>query len=156
MAALASPWPTSGWSKPISSATPKLLTGLDLRATALTVRTAAIVRDAGLDGIDGRIQVLRTETATAGITTAQAALELAAAFHHAGHGGDAAHAAAQARLRDLARGGDYARYADLAHFMAGQHPATPTAVRWLDTEETGHTRWRSLVTARQTHLQIGG
>ncbi|MEV7177798.1 ATP/GTP-binding protein [Kitasatospora sp. NPDC093679] len=130
----------------------QLLTGLDLRATALTVRTAAIIRDAGLDGIDDRIQSLRTETAAAGITAAQAALELAAAFHHAVRRDDAAHAAAQARLRDLARGGDYAHYRDIVHFMAGQHPDTPTAVRWLDAEETVHTRWRALVTTRQAHL----
>ncbi|MFF2148706.1 hypothetical protein [Kitasatospora sp. NPDC058190] len=73
----------------------QLLTGLDLRATALTVRTAALVRDAGADGVDDRLEVLRTEARTAGIVAAQAALELAAAFHHAVRGDDAALAAVQ-------------------------------------------------------------
>ncbi|MFE2414977.1 ATP/GTP-binding protein, partial [Kitasatospora sp. NPDC059408] len=127
----------------------QLLTGLDLRATTLTVRTASIVREAGADGVDDRLEILRTEARTAGIVAAQAALELAAAFHHAVRGDDAALAAIQARLRDLARTGDYAYYTDIAHYMAGLTPDTPSDVHWLDDEEAVRTRWRTLVTARQ-------
>ncbi|MER8188572.1 ATP/GTP-binding protein [Kitasatospora sp. NPDC094015] len=129
----------------------QLLAGLDLRATALTVRTAALVRDAGHDHVEDRIQVLRAEALTAGIAAAQVNVELAAAFHHAVRGDDPALAATQARLRVLTRAGDHAYYTDLAHRMAGQHPDAPSGTRWLDSEETVRARWRALVTARQ-HL----
>ncbi|WP_033818444.1 hypothetical protein [Kitasatospora sp. MBT63] len=131
----------------------QLLTGLDLRATTLTVHTAALIRDAGHNSVDDRIQVLRAETAASGIIAAQAALELAAAFHHAVRGNDAAGAAVRARLRDLARPGDYAHYLDIAHFMAGQPLPSPSTTRWLDTAETVRLRWHSLVTERQERLR---
>ncbi|MFJ9777635.1 hypothetical protein ACIRVF_41420 [Kitasatospora sp. NPDC101157] len=106
----------------------QLLAGLDLRATTLTVRTAALIRGAGRDGVDERLEVLRTEARTAGIV------------------------AAQARLRDLVRGGDYAYYTDITHHMAGQRPDAPSGVHWPHNEETVRTTWRDLVTARQTYL----
>ncbi|MGW2255185.1 ATP/GTP-binding protein [Kitasatospora sp. NPDC001660] len=130
----------------------QLLAGLDLRATTLTVRTAAVVRDAGRDDVDDRVQVLRAETAASGIVAAQAALELAAAFHHAVRDDDAALAAVQAHLRDLARGGDYTYYPDIAHYMAGLTPGTPSDVHWIDDEEAVRARWRTLVATRRNLL----
>lgn len=131
----------------------QLLTGLDLRATTLTVRVATLVQGAGTDGADDQVEVLRTETRTAGITAAQAALELAAAFHHAIRGDDPAHATVLARLRDLARGGDYAYYTDIAHHMAHLTADTPSGVHWLDDEAIVRGRWRALVDARRRLLR---
>ncbi|MGW3046226.1 hypothetical protein ACWC9T_41090 [Kitasatospora sp. NPDC001159] len=37
--------------------------------------------------------------------------------------------------------------------MAGRPLPQPSAVRWLDDEDTVRTRWRTLVTARQNHLR---
>ncbi|MFJ5927575.1 hypothetical protein ACIQF6_33770 [Kitasatospora sp. NPDC092948] len=126
----------------------QLLTGLDLRATTLAVHTAQLLRDAGADRIDDRIETLRADARASGITVAQAA----AAFHHAIRRDDAGHTAAVARLRDLARAGDYAYYTDIAHYMADQDPDIPPAARWSDDEQTVRTRWRTLVTDRRASL----
>jgi hypothetical protein len=56
------------------------------------------------------------------------------------------------QVRDLTRGGDYAYYADIAHFMAGLLFDQASEARCLDSEQHPRSRWRSLVNARQTHL----
>ncbi|MFJ3861543.1 hypothetical protein ACIPRL_35620 [Streptomyces sp. NPDC090085] len=60
--------------------------------------------------------------------------------------------AAISRLRDLTRGGDYACYVDIAHFMADMPLNRASAAHWLDGEQQTRSRWRSLVTARQAYL----
>ncbi|WP_404870994.1 ATP/GTP-binding protein (plasmid) [Kitasatospora griseola] len=130
----------------------QLLTGLDLRATALTVRTAQLLRDAGTDHLDQRIDQLRTDALASGITAAQAAVDLAAAFHHAVRDNHTEHTAAVTRLHDLTRDGDYAYYTDIAHYMADQNPDSPSTARWNTDEQTVRTRWHALVTDRRGSL----
>ncbi|RSS57485.1 ATP/GTP-binding protein [Streptomyces sp. WAC01280] len=124
----------------------QLLTGLDLRATTLTVKMAALVRDAGTDrDVLGRAEVLRAEIRTAGLLAPEAILELAVAFHHAVRDDRTEFEAVVERLEQLT--GDYAYYADIAGFMANRN--TPlTSARWIEDEETVRRRWQQLVTAR--------
>ncbi|MGP3638729.1 hypothetical protein ACTU45_36570, partial [Streptomyces sp. 24-1644] len=58
----------------------QLLTGLDLRATAINARRAVLIRDAGNDSVDTDIATLRTEIEIAGLTSLKPAIELAAAL----------------------------------------------------------------------------
>ncbi|MFI6587446.1 ATP/GTP-binding protein [Embleya sp. NPDC050493] len=130
----------------------QLLIGLDLRATTLTTRIAELVRDAGAaSDVEDRALGLRTEIGVAGLVSARTTLELAVSFHHAVREDHPAVAASIDRLRDLTRGGDYAYYVDIAHFMAGFPLTTPSPARWLDGDATTRDRWRALVTARR-HL----
>ncbi|WP_251096567.1 hypothetical protein [Streptomyces sp. Caat 7-52] len=78
------------------------------------MRIAALARDAGT--LRGReaARDLRAESHDAGITAAEAVLELALAFHHAVLGEEDKAGAVIDRLRELARTGDYAYYADIA------------------------------------------
>ncbi|MGA5508992.1 ATP/GTP-binding protein [Streptomyces umbrinus] len=134
----------------------QLLTGLDLRTTTLTTQIAALVRDAGTSGrdVDDRARVLRAEADVAGITAAQAMLELALGFHHAVLDGLEHVAAILARLRELSRGGDYAYYTDIVSFMAGLPlPAeTRSRAQWIGGEQTTRQRWRDLALRRRGHL----
>ncbi|MDX3208467.1 tetratricopeptide repeat protein, partial [Streptomyces scabiei] len=136
----------------------QLLTGLDLRATTLTTRIATLARDAGRDDadIDDRAQVLRADIRTAGVTYAELALDLTLAFHHAVRGADPQTAAAIARLRENTRGGDYAYYSDIAHFMAGLPVETPSTARWGDGAPATRQRWHALVTARRDQAGTSG
>ncbi|WP_324605384.1 hypothetical protein [Streptomyces sp. NRRL F-2664] len=130
----------------------QLLTGLDLRATNFTVRIASLVRDAGaLPGLEAA-QALRTEIRDTGITAAEAVLELALAFHHAVQGEEDKVQVVISRLRELAGTGDYAYYADIAHFMAGLRLPDGSSAHWLDGLETVRARWQQLVLTRRTHL----
>ncbi|MFJ9598041.1 ATP/GTP-binding protein [Streptomyces virginiae] len=130
----------------------QLLNGLDLRATTLTTKIAAFIRDAGaLSSLDAA-RLLRADITEAGVTAAQAALELALCFHHAVQDDHAKISTAISRLRDLTRDGDYAYYADIAHFMAAMPISRASATQWLDGEQQTRSRWRSLVTTRQTYL----
>ena len=132
----------------------QLLTGLDLRATTLTTRIAALIRDAGTpDDIVQRAQVLRAETGVAGIVAAQATLELALAFHHSVRSDREQLAAVIGRLQQLSGDGDYAYYVDIAHFMAGLPLQGPSQARWIDSESTTRERWRALVTDRGEGLR---
>ncbi|MFE2556555.1 ATP/GTP-binding protein [Streptomyces sp. NPDC059352] len=130
-----------------------LIDGLDLRATRLTTQIAALVRDAGTPGptVDDRAELLRTEAHSSGITAAQAALELALAFHHAIRGETGRITADIARLQTLsaASDGDYAYFVDIAHHMAGLPLPTASTTRWIDGEEPVRAAWRALVQARQ-------
>ncbi|MFI9788521.1 ATP/GTP-binding protein [Kitasatospora sp. NPDC051984] len=131
----------------------QLLTGLNQQATTLTVRTAALLRDAGTSGVAERAQALRAAAAMAGLTAVAPTIELAAAFHHAVTGDHTALAAVEERLRDLTAGGDYAYYRDIMAFMADREPATWSGTAWLDSADMVRTRWRTLVTTRQQHLR---
>ncbi|MFB6811198.1 ATP/GTP-binding protein [Streptomyces sp. NPDC056387] len=130
-----------------------LLDGIDLRATRLTTQIAALIRDAGTPGptVDDRAELLRTEAHSSGITAAQAALELALAFHHAIRGETGPITADIARLKTLsaASDGDYAYFVDIAHHMAGLPLSTASTTQWIDGEEPVRATWRALVQARQ-------
>ncbi|WP_434599870.1 hypothetical protein [Streptomyces sp. A5-4] len=79
---------------------------------------------------------------------------MALAFHQAVLDDRDALTATVSRLRELPQGGDYAYYADIAHFMADLPlPAEHTAPQWLDSEHATRTRWHQLVTARRTFLR---
>ncbi|MGN5392512.1 ATP/GTP-binding protein [Streptomyces sp. JL7001] len=130
----------------------QLLTGLDLRATSLTVRIASLVRDAGaLQGLEAA-RVLRAEIRGTGITAAEAVLELALAFHHAVQGEEDKVRVVISRLLELSRNGDYAYYVDIAHFMAGIRLSDDASARWLDGVEAVRARWQQLVQNRQARL----
>ncbi|MFE5717892.1 hypothetical protein [Streptomyces erythrochromogenes] len=91
------------------------------------------------------------EIREAGITAAEATLELALAFHHAVQGDHDKVRAVIARLRDLARTGDYAYYADIAHFMADL-PLTTSLANWLGGPDEARARLHQLVQTRRTPL----
>ncbi|MFD8396305.1 hypothetical protein ACFV2N_45780 [Streptomyces sp. NPDC059680] len=106
-----------------------LLDGLDLRATALTVDVAALLRDAGATGVEERAEVLRTEISVAGLPTMQVTLELALAFHHAVQNTHRLDDVIN-RLRTLTHNGDYPYYTEIAAFMGGlAHRPTSTLAR---------------------------
>ena len=134
----------------------QLLTGLDLRATRMTVRIAPLVRDAGSTdtaAIDDLAWQLRTEITNAGLAATQSpTLELALAFHHAVRDDHQAVAAVISRLSQLTTGGDYTYYTDIAHFMADLPLTNPSPAQWIDGPETTRQRWRGLVTTRRHHL----
>ncbi|MBQ0867347.1 ATP/GTP-binding protein [Streptomyces sp. RK75] len=130
----------------------QLLTGLDLRATGLTVRIAALIRDAGRTDaeVEDRAQVLRTEARVAGVVAAEAMLDLALAFHHAVQGDHHQLADPLSRLQTLAQDGDYAYYADIVCFMADLSLArAATWTQWLDAAATVRARWQTLVQHRR-------
>ncbi|MFG2631050.1 ATP/GTP-binding protein [Streptomyces sp. NPDC048473] len=133
----------------------QLLAGLDQRATTLTAQIATLARDAGTPGptVDDRAALLRTEITTAGITAAALLLELALVLHHTVRGNDAAVRNDLARLEELTRGGDYAYYADIAHFMTGLPLGNPSPARWIDGQQATCNRWRNLVIARREHTR---
>ncbi|MFD7262671.1 ATP/GTP-binding protein [Streptomyces sp. NPDC059874] len=126
----------------------QLLTGLDQRATALTVQVATLVRDAGTPGIGERTVRLRTEIDAAGITSVAVLLELAVAFHHAAQGDEAAVRETIARLEELTHAGDHAYYSDIAHHLAGLIPLAASRVRWAESPETVRARWHRVATGR--------
>ncbi|WP_030019404.1 hypothetical protein [Streptomyces monomycini] len=133
----------------------QLLTGLDLRATALTTKIAVVVRAAGTRmDLDDHAARLRADIRLAGLAFVEATLDLALAFHHAVVNNRTALGADIARLREATRGGDYAYYVDIAHFMADLPLAEQDAssAQWLDGAQTARTRWKALVTARREHL----
>ncbi|MEV7417709.1 ATP/GTP-binding protein [Streptomyces sp. NPDC089919] len=129
----------------------QLLAGLDQRATALTVQVAAIARSAGsLASLEGAC-ALRAEIRTAGITSAEAVLELVLALHHAAAAEPDKVRAVVDRLRNLAEHGDYAYYVDVAHFMAGL-PLAVSPTTWLDGPDAVRARWKQLVEDRQARI----
>ncbi|MFJ9447177.1 ATP/GTP-binding protein [Kitasatospora sp. NPDC101235] len=132
----------------------QLLAGLDLRATTLTTRIAALVRDAGTPGNEllERAAVLDAEVRASGVRAARTTLTLALCFHHAALNNNNALDTAIRDLDQLTRGHDYAYYTDIAHFMAGRDLHFPSPARWLDGPEAVRSRWRTLVTSRQELL----
>lgn len=132
----------------------EFLIGLDLRATRFTVRIAALARDAGTLTDLEPARALRTEIREAGITAAEAVLELALAFHHAVLREHDEVLAVIARLRALTRPGDYVYYADIAHFMAGLPLPDPSPANWLDGPDAVRARWHQLVEARRAGVAV--
>ncbi|MEU2366370.1 hypothetical protein ABZ616_37465 [Streptomyces noursei] len=130
----------------------QLLDGLDLRATTLTAQIAALIRDAGTPDVDDRARTLRTEVEAAGVVVLQTTLELALCFHHSVLGTEQL-ATGLDRMRQVTRGGDYAYYIDIAHFMVGRPVPRGSRARWLEGEHSARERWRALVTARQEYLR---
>ncbi|MGI5485039.1 ATP/GTP-binding protein [Streptomyces lavendofoliae] len=134
----------------------QLLAGLDLSATNFTVRIAALVAEAGsLRGLEAA-RALRTEIRDTGIAAAEALLDLGLAFHHAVQGDENKVSAVIDRLRELARSGDYAYYADIAHFMAGLRLPDGSSARWLDGHEAVRARWQQLVQTRRAQIRNAG
>lgn len=133
----------------------QLLTGLDLHATTLTTKIAALIRDAGAIASLEPVRLLRADISDAGLKAAEAALELAVCFHHAVHNDHDKIHAAISRLRHLTRGGDHAYYVDIAHFMAALPLPEPSTIRWTTSEDDVRSAWRELVQARQEHLRTG-
>ena len=135
----------------------QLLANLDLRATTINAAIAALIRDAGSPTLEDRLRALRTELDTAGLTSMTPTLELAAAFHHAVLDNHAALTVTISHLRELTQDGNFAYYADIAHFM-GSIP-TPAGVasptRWIDGEQTTRARWRSLLDSRRALRALG-
>jgi hypothetical protein len=131
----------------------QLLVGVDLRATTLITRIAALARDAGHTDadIDDRAQVLRAEITAAGVTYTELALDLALAFHHAVRNNQGQAAATIARLRDSTRGGDFAYYSDIAAFMAELLLEEASPTRWITGEDEVRRSWHRLVQDRREH-----
>ncbi|MEU3564178.1 ATP/GTP-binding protein [Kitasatospora sp. NPDC006786] len=136
----------------------RLLVGLDLRATTLTTRIAALIRDAGTGGQDflDRANLLDAEVRASGVRAARTTLALALCFHHAVLADDAGLDTAIRDLDQLTRDHDYAYYTDIAHFMAGRDLQFPSGARWYDGDQAVRGRWRALVTARQARFRSGG
>ncbi|MFH8738891.1 hypothetical protein [Streptomyces sp. NPDC017964] len=89
----------------------------------------------------------------AGLTSTTPTVDVAHVFHQAVLDGRDALAATIERLREQTRGGAYAYYVDIAHFMADLRlSADHTPPRWLDTEQATRSR-RDLVVRRQDLLR---
>ncbi|WP_327071869.1 ATP/GTP-binding protein [Kitasatospora sp. NBC_01302] len=133
----------------------QFLADLDLRATTLTVRIAALIRDAGTTdtGVEDRAAALHTDIHSAGLRSVKPFLGLAVCFHYAVLGADDELTAAAVRLDQLTQNSDYAYYVDIARFMADLPPEFLSGVRWLDREDSVRARWRTLVTTRQDLLR---
>ncbi|NGO77746.1 ATP/GTP-binding protein [Streptomyces sp. YC504] len=129
------------------------LTGLDLRATTLTVQIAELVRDAGTTTTQfgDRAHLLRTEAELAGLTAVQVLLELAVAFHQAVQA--APIDGVLERLRTLTAGGEYPYYVDIAAFMADRPLEAPSPASWLTGLQHTRERWHSLVAIRRNSLR---
>ncbi|MET8703806.1 hypothetical protein ABZW10_33885 [Kitasatospora sp. NPDC004723] len=82
----------------------QLLTGLDPRATTLTTRIAALIRDAGTPGdtIPEHADALDAEVRASGVRAARTTLALALCFHHAVLDDPDNQAALATAIRDLA------------------------------------------------------
>ncbi|MGW4878663.1 hypothetical protein ACWEPI_19110 [Streptomyces sp. NPDC004262] len=132
----------------------QLLAGLNLRATTINVHRAELIRNAGSDSVDDQIATLRTELDIAGLASLTPAIELAGAFHHAVLNDHTALHATLARLRELTSDEDHAYFVDIAHFMADLPLDQASGARWLDDEQHTRSRWRGLVIARQTYLDV--
>ncbi|MFF4754980.1 hypothetical protein ACWD5R_33195 [Streptomyces sp. NPDC002514] len=131
----------------------QLLEPLDQRATTLLAQVAGLIRDAGTDhDVTGRATLLRTHIDVAGLAWLTPLLETALAFHHAVQAAHDDLTTAIGRLREATSTGDYAYYADIAHFMAARPLPMPSTTTWLDTADAVRNRWHNLVTARQHHL----
>ncbi|MET9954453.1 ATP/GTP-binding protein [Streptomyces sp. NPDC006339] len=131
----------------------QLLDGLDQRSNALLAQVAALIKDAGTDGVTDRAQALHTDIDAAGLPFLHRFVELALAFHHAVRGEEQDLAAIIRRLRQLTATGDFAYFTDIAHFMADLPLPGPSATRWTTNENVVRTRWCALVQARQEHLR---
>ena len=131
----------------------QLLEPLQQRATTLLLHVAGLVRDAGTDHqIDDRITVLRTQIEVAGLPWLIPLLELALAFHHTARDEQDDLTAAITRLRQATADGDFAYYADIAHYLADRPLPTPSTTRWLDTDNAVRERWHAVAISRRQRL----
>ncbi|MFF3177972.1 ATP/GTP-binding protein [Streptomyces sp. NPDC057900] len=130
----------------------QLLTGLDLRATSLTVQIAALVRDAGTTENLAATRALRASIRDTGITATSATLELALAFHHAVRDEPDDVQAVITRLRELTGADDHSFYVDIAHYMADLPLPGPSPVVWLSSAQSVRRHWLNLVSDRREHL----
>ncbi|MGA5363925.1 hypothetical protein [Streptomyces purpurascens] len=80
-------------------------------------------------------------------------MDLALAFHHTVRDDQDQLALTVARLRETTRGGDFAYYVDIAHFMADLPLPHAFDAQWIGGEQSVRERWRGLVTARRDHLR---
>ncbi|WP_030965920.1 hypothetical protein [Streptomyces sp. NRRL S-378] len=128
------------------------LDGLDQRSNTLLAQVVALIKDAGTDGVIGRVQSLHAQIDAAGLPFLHRFVELALAFHHAVRGEDQDVAATIDRLRALTTTGDFAYFADIAHFMAGRPGPASSTTRWLDSPDLTRARWQGIVEARREHL----
>ncbi|MFB8039194.1 hypothetical protein ACFC5Z_41160 [Streptomyces sp. NPDC056004] len=133
----------------------QLLNGLDQRSNTLLAQVVALIKDAGTDSVTGRAQDLHTDIEAAGLPFLHRFVELAPAFHHAVRGEDQDLAATISRPRELTATGDFAYFADIAHFMAALPLPEPSTTRWTKSDDDVRTAWRGLVQARQEHLLTG-
>ncbi|MGP3691077.1 ATP/GTP-binding protein [Streptomyces sp. IBSNAI002] len=131
----------------------QLLESLDQRSNTLLAQTAALIKDAGIDGVIDRAQVLDTEIQAAGLPFLHRFVALATAFHQAVRGEDQELGATISRLRELTVSGDFAYFVDIAHFMAGLPRPAASTTRWTQTEGQVRAAWHGLVQARQEHLR---
>ncbi|MFI7893359.1 ATP/GTP-binding protein [Streptomyces sp. CACIS-1.16CA] len=132
----------------------QLLSRLSLRSSEMTVRIAALVRDAGFSAdVPDRAAALLAEIGVSGISYAAAKLQLALCFHHAVLDAQDVLVDTITRLRELTRSGDYAYYVEIAYFMAGLPLPEHTAqARWINGERRTRERWRHLVQTRRSRL----
>ncbi|MEU3353061.1 hypothetical protein [Streptomyces sp. NPDC037389] len=130
----------------------QLLDGLDQRSNTLLAQIAALIKDAGGDGVTDRAQHLHADIEATGLPFLHRFVELALAFHHAVRGEDQDLAATIDRLCELTATGDFAYFTDIAHFMAGLPLPSPTATRWIDGPDAVRARWQHLVQDRRTLL----
>ncbi|MFI0220136.1 ATP/GTP-binding protein [Streptomyces lydicus] len=128
----------------------QLLAQLDMRATDLTVRIAALARDAGRDDadIEDRARLVRTEAQVGGVKEAEVKLELVLAFHHAIRAKREQLDVGPGRLGELAKGGDHAHCIEIARFMSGLPPTPEATVQWVDVADDVRRRWHRLVQQR--------
>ncbi|MER8073644.1 hypothetical protein ABTZ59_36020 [Streptomyces sp. NPDC094034] len=113
-------------------------------------QVVALIKDAGTDSIIDRAQNLNTGITGAGLPFLHRFVELAVAFHHAVRGEDQELAATIGRLRELTATGDFAYFAEIAHYMGGLPLPGPTTTQWIDSPDTVRTRWQHLVHTRRT------
>ncbi|MFJ3637544.1 ATP/GTP-binding protein [Streptomyces sp. NPDC090112] len=130
----------------------QLLEGLDQRSNTLLAQVVALIKDAGTDGVIGRVQSLHVQIDAAGLPFLHRFVELALAFHHAVRSEDQDVAATIDRLRTLTTTGDFAYFTDIAHFMAGLPGPASSTTRWLDSPDLTRARWQGTVDARREHL----
>ncbi|MFJ3939213.1 ATP/GTP-binding protein [Streptomyces parvus] len=132
----------------------RLLSRLSLRSSEMTVRIAALVRDAGFSAdVPDRAAALLAEIGVSGISYAAAKLQLALCFHHAVLDAQDVLVDTITRLRELTQSGDYAYYVEIAYFMAGlPFPEHTAQARWINGERQTRERWRHLVQTRRGRL----
>ncbi|WP_282688919.1 MULTISPECIES: ATP/GTP-binding protein [unclassified Streptomyces] len=132
----------------------RLLSRLSLRSSEMTVRIAALVRDAGFSAdVPDRAAALLAEIGASGISYAAAKLHLALCFHHAVLDAQDVLVDTITRLRELTQSGDYAYYVEIAYFMAGlPFPEHTAQARWINGERQTRERWRHLVQTRRSRL----
>ncbi|WP_424217752.1 ATP/GTP-binding protein (plasmid) [Streptomyces sp. BI20] len=128
----------------------QLLTGLDQRATALTLHVAHLAQHAGRPDTDlvDRAAVLRARIDIAGITSAALLLDLVLVLHHTVLGNTDQARQLLDGLVEQTRDGNHAHYVDITHHLAGLTPPT-TGTQWIDALPNVRGQWVALVINRR-------